>query len=224
MSGAVSVPAGDSLLLGSGKQLKLIDTDDFGLPPAAYSRSEDRGRWTGDRLFFANPQVYGAIAKLLARGMPYREIAEILEVSVNSVCAVAYREGTPIETLRERIGRLGLDVAQLTLETIRDLLADPVGRTKISAKDLAIIHGIATTNAQLLLGGPTARIDTTTASVPDHEAYLAYLKNVTPSATGLGAGNPAAKEAAPALPGGAPDALQQGAVIDVPTDPKPPAN
>lgn len=196
MSDAQSVPAGESLILGSGRQLALLDVDDVGLPPSAYTRSEDRGRWTGDRLFFAQPQIYGAIAKLLARGLPYREIGEILEVSVNTVCGVAYREGTPIETLRQRIGRLGLDVSQLTLEAIRDLLADPVSRLKMTAKDLAIVHGIATTNAQLLLGGATARIESAPTAVPDHEAYIQYLKNVTPSATGLRGQNPQPKAGA----------------------------
>lgn len=220
MNEAAKVPSGESLLLGSGAQLDLVATDDFGLPPAAYTRLEDRGRWTGDRLFFANPQVYGAIAKLLARGMPYREIADILQVSVNTVCGVAYREAIPIETLRDRIGRLGLDVAQLTLETIRDLLADPVSRLKISAKDLAIIHGIATTNAQLLLGGATARIDMSPPAVPDHEAYLQFLKNVTPLPTGLGGGNLGPKER--------PAAIEAGSVIEapssVPGQPEKPAN
>ena len=179
MSSAASVPAGDSLLLGSGRQLALLETDDFGLPPAAYTREEDRGRWTGDRLFLANPQVYGAIARLLARGMTYREIADILQVSVNTVCGVVYREQIPIETLRERIGRLGLDVAQLSLESIRELLADPEARRKISAKDLAIIHGIAATNAQLFTGGPTARIEAQQPVQLTHDAYLDAIKNVT---------------------------------------------
>lgn len=225
MSDASPVRSGESLILGNGAQLSLIDADEYGLPPGAYARSEDRGRWTGDRLFFANPQVYRAIARLLARGqMTYRDIAETLEISVNTVCGVAYREGVPIETLRERIGRLGLEVAQLSLEAIRDLLSDPVDRKKINAKDLAIIHGIATTNAQLLLGGATARIDTTTASVPDHEAYVAFLKTVTPLSTGLVGGNLQQKEGAPALPVGSPEASQNGAVIDVQSAPaKPPA-
>lgn len=209
MSDASPVRAGESLVLGSGRQLDLIDADECGLPASAYARSEDRGRWTGDRLFFAHPQMYRAITKLLARGEPYRAIAELLEVSVNTVCGVAYREGIPIETLRERIGRLGLDVATLSLEAIRDLLSDPIYRMKITAKDLAIINGIATTNAQLLLGGATARIDTTTASVPDHEAYLAFLKTVTPLPTGLGAGNPGPKEGAAGTP--------TGPALDVPS-------
>lgn len=217
MSDASPVRAGESLMLGSGRQLALLDVDEAGLPPAAYARSEDRGRWTGDRLFFAQPQIYGAICKLLARGLPYREIADILEVSVNTVCGVAYREGVPVETLRERIGKLGLDVAHLSLEAIRNLLADPLWIKEQSAKDLAIIFGISFEKAQLALGGATARIDTTLTAVPDHEAYLAYLKNVTPAATGLGAGNLGAKEGPAALQ----DGLGSGSaerVIDVPKD------
>lgn len=195
MSGASSVPAGDSLLTGSGRQLALIDADEAGLPPAAYQRLEDRGRWTGERLFLANPKLYGAVVKLLARGLTYREIAEVCEVSVNTVCGVVYREGITIETLRERIGRLGLDVAHLTLDTIRDLLADPEFRKRITAKDLAIIHGISFTNAQLALGGATSRTESVPLSPPDHEAYLAFLKNVTP--IGSGSENPQPKGSRP---------------------------
>jgi len=41
------------------------------------------------------------------------------------MCAVSLYEGAPIETIWERIGRLGLDVALLTVEAIRDMLAAP---------------------------------------------------------------------------------------------------
>lgn len=205
MSDASLVRSGTSLVLGNGSQLQLIDVDEAGLPASAYSSTEQRGRFTGERLFFANAQLYSAITKLLARGLGYREIAEICSVSVNTVCGVAYREGVPIETLRERIGRLGLDVAQLTLETIRDLLADPDARKKMTAKDLAIIHGITFSNAQLALGGATARIEKADLGKPGHDEYLRFiggLVNVTPAPIGLGAGNPGPKEGDAGTPGG----------------------
>lgn len=201
-----------SLILGNGQQLSLLDAqlDDAGLPPEAYEQSESFGRFTGDRIFSTNPRIYNAIAALLARGMPYREVSEICGVSVNTVCAISVREGTPIETIRERIGRLGLDVAQLSIEAMRDLLADPVLRGKLAFRDLAIAYGIATQNAQLLLGGATARIETMEAA-PTHEAYLAYLaalRNVTPARTGLSAETPDQKSEPAALPA--------AAVIDLP--------
>jgi len=206
----------DSMLLGNGTQLQLVDVDEAGLPAKAYEDFEARGRFTGERLFFRNPQLYSAIAKLLARGLTYREIADVAGVSVNTVCGVAFREGVPIETLRQRIGRLGLDVAHLTMECIRELLADPDWRRTASAKDLAIIHGIAFTNAQLALGGATARIETTDTTPPGHDDYLAYLRNVTPAPTGLAAGNPGQKEP----PSGAPG----GPALDVPAEPEKPTN
>lgn len=185
-----------SLMLGNGQQIDLLDPDDVGLPPAAYQRAEDRGRWSGDRLFFQHPRIYAACAKLLAKGqMAYREIGDTLGMSVNSVCAVAYREQIPIETLRERMGRLGLDVAMLSMECIRDLLADPEWRKEATAKDLAIIHGISFSNAQLALGGATSRTENVPQSPPDHEAYMAFIKNVT--ATGPRLENPPAKDARP---------------------------
>lgn len=195
------VRAGESLELGNGQQLALDGQilDDAGLPPQAYARMEESGRYTGERIFSGNPKLYRAVVALLGRGMPYREIADICSVSVNTVCGVAFREQIPIETIRERIGRTGLDVAQLSLEAMKDLLADPVARSGLSLKELAVAFGVATQNAQLLLGGATARVDHTQQAVPDHEAYLAFIKNVTPALTGLRDGIPAQK-AVQALP------------------------
>lgn len=212
MSDLSPVRAGESLLLGSGQQLQLVDVDEVGLPAAAYASTEQRGRFTGERLFSSNPALYGAITKLLSRGHTYREIAEVCSVSVNTVCGVAYREVRSVETLRERIGRLGLDVAQLSMECIRELLTDPDWRRAATAKDLAIIHGIAFTNAQLALGGATARLETTDVSRPGHDDYLRYLQNVTP--TGL-AGGIAEQKGLPGSPG--------GPALDVAAAPIPPA-
>lgn len=190
----------DSLILGNGVELELNlgTVDAAGLPPVAYQRAEEFGRFTGERIFSGNPKLYRAIVALLARGVPYREISEICSVSVNTVCAVCQREGTPIETIRERIGRLGLDVAALTVEAMRDMLADPVQRARLTLKDLAVAHGIAFQNAQLALGGVTARLDYGDKTpAPGHDDYLRYiegLQNVT--ATGSSAEKPALKEAA----------------------------
>ena len=221
MKAATVIPSGDSLLLGNGKQLTLLDADETGLPSEAYADHEARGRWTGERLFSANPKLYQAIVRLIARGLTYREIAEVCSVSVNTVCGVVYRERLPIESIRERIGRLGLDVAQLTLETIRDLLEDPDSRKKISAKDLAVIHGITLSNAQLVLGGATVRIETKDGAEPGHDDYLRFLKTVIPvTATGSGEETPATKEAASLpLPSSATDrsdaGTSEGATADV---------
>lgn len=205
-----------SLTLGSGRQLHLLEPDAVGLPESAYSDFEVRGRFTGERLFLRNPQLYNAIVKLLARALPYREIADICEVSVNTVCGVCLREGVPIETLRERIGKLGLDVAALTIETIRDLLADPEARRRFSIKDLAIVHGISAQNAQLFLGGATVRIGMEgPLQTPGHEDYLRFMeratKNVTP--TGSGGETPAQR----AL-------IDSALVIDLPVEAATPAS
>lgn len=186
----------ESLILGNGTQMALLDVDAAGVPAAAYEYNETFGRFTAERIFSQNNRLYMAIVNLLARGLPYREISEICGVSVNSVCAICLREGTPIETLRERIGRLGLDVALLTMESIRDMLADPAWRAEASMKDLAIVHGIATTNAQLLLGGATQHIVTSDAT-PGHDDYLRFVKRVIDvSATGSRAENLGQKGAA----------------------------
>lgn len=202
------IRAGESLVLGNGQQLSLAgELDDAGLPAQAYERLEETGRYTGERIFSSNPKLYHAIVKLLGRAMPYREIADVCSVSVNTVCGVAFREQIPVETIRERIGRTGLDVASLSLELIKDMLSDPVISRTLSLKDLSVAFGIATSNAQLLLGGATARVENTQATVPDHDAYLAFIRNVTPVLTGLRAGNPAPNAAAPSA--------LSGPVVDV---------
>lgn len=192
---AGSSPAQESLLLGNGQQLALLEVDEAGLPAEAYALAEQAGRFTGERIFSTNPKLYRAIVALLGRAVPYREISEICSVSVNTVCAVAQREGVPIETLRERIGRLSLDVASLTIEAIRDMLADPMVRAGLTLRDLSVAYGIASQNGQLFLGGATARIEVAEVA-PGHADYLAYIRNVT--ATGSVAENPALKGAAQA--------------------------
>lgn len=206
---STEISSESSLILGSGEQLPLIQVDEIGLPAVAYADAEARGRFTGERLFLENPKLYRAITKLLARGETYREIADICQVSTQTVTGVAHREGVPIETLRERLGRLGMDVARLSLEAMLELLHDPATRAKISAKDLSVIFGIVTDKAQLLLGGATARIETRDIVAPGHDDYFRMLADadakvremidVTPASTGLSAGNPDAKEGARAV-------------------------
>lgn len=200
----------DSLILGNGAQLQLVDVDEAGVPAAAYQRNESAGKFTGERIFSGNPKLYRAIVNLLGRDLPYREISEICGVSVNTVCAVAMRERIPVETIRERIGKLALDVAALTMETARDMLADPVARAKLSGKDLLIMHGIAFQNAQLALGGATARMDVVDKTpAPTHSDYERLLRNVTGTGLSgetpdqkraLGAGNDGAIEVATSTP------------------------
>jgi hypothetical protein len=184
------VRAGETLLTGRGEQLSLAgELDEAGLPAEAYARLEERGRFTGERLFSSNPRIYQAIVKLLARDLHYREIADVLGVSINTVCGVAHREGLPIETERERLGKLDMQVARLSAEELVRRLADPVERTKIPADKLAVILGIGTQNGQLLLGGATSRIDHGDTTPPAHDDYWQYVKPALP--TGSAPGNPA---------------------------------
>lgn len=207
----------ESLVLGDGRQLALLDADEAGLPPQAYALGEQAGRFTGERIFSTNPKLYRAIVALLARAIPYREISEICSVSVNTVCAVSQREGVPIETIRERIARLGMDVAALTLEAIRDMLADPDQRASMSIKDLAVVMGISFSNAQLAAGGATARMEIDHRAKPSHEDYERFIRNVT--GTGL-AGEEAAQKALTAGDGQAVE-LAPGAVTAAPVSADP---
>ena len=211
MSQIVKSSEAGSLVLGNGMELDLgLGVDDAGLPARAYERAEEFGRFTGERIFSTNPKLYRAIVALLARGVPYREISEICSVSVNTVCAVSQREGVPIETIRERIARIGFDVSMLTVEAMRDMLADPVARAKLTMKDLAVAHGIVTQNAQLLAGGVTARLDyADRAPAPGHDDYLAFLRKAK-DVTGSGSSGESAE------PIGA-DAAGLEPVIEVPS-------
>lgn len=199
MSGDASVVrAGESLITGAGAQLALVDLDADQIPAAAYARGEQRGRFTGERLFLENNRLYNAVVRLLARALPYREISEICEISINTVCGVAFREGIPIESLRERIARTGMMLAQLTQEAAVELLSDPASRAKLSGKDLMVMHGIAFTNAQLASGGATHRIESADITPPSHAAYLEAI-NVT--ATGSAGGKPPTNGGEPGEPG-----------------------
>lgn len=181
----------DSLLLGDGRQLKLLEIDELGLPGAAYDRLEERGHFTAERIFSQRPDVYRVIVKALGKEMGYREIADLCAVSVNTVGAVARREKIPIESIRQQLARLGFDGVRLTIETILEILGDPDLRRKISAKDLAIMNGILTANAQLLSGGMTANIGTGENVKAGHDDYLKFIKDVT--GTGLAGGKPGQK-------------------------------
>lgn len=207
----------ESLLLGNCRQLALLDdVDDAGLPAEAYQLNEASGRFTGERIFLANPKLYHVMASLLSRGLPYREISEICCVSVNTVCAVSLREKIPIETIRERVARMGLDVAFLSIEAIRDLLSDPIARSKLGLKELAIAFGIATQNAQLLSGGATARLETIEAS-PGHEEYQRLMRDVT--GTGLRAETPRLNGEVIDMPADAPQPAAEPVQAPVPPEP-----
>lgn len=212
--------ARESFLLGNGKQLDFLpDADPSEIPAEAYAAQESRGIFTGERLFQQNPRLYKGIVKLLGGGIPFWTIAETLSVSVNTVRAVREREGVTIDTEKNRIGGIALDVARLGFEELKRRLSDLDELAKLSAKDIAIMTGIATQNAQLLLGGPTARIETIEHGAPGHEDYLRYiaeLKNVT--ATGLAAETPALKEATAAALPAAPGAVIE---IDAAGEPRP---
>ena len=100
-----------------------------------------------------------------------------------------------------------MDVASLTLEAMRDLLADPAARARLTIKDLAVAHGIAFTNAQLALGGATARMgiadERPAATHDDYLRMMEEMQRVLPLPTGSGAENPAQKAGALPMPGAA---------------------
>lgn len=155
--------------------------------------AEERGEFSGARLFLRKPAVYKACAAALMSGElgGVKRIAKALGVSVNTVRAVRDREGISVDTLREKIAKTALCTALDMLERMRDESHEmPVGQ-------LAVPFGIVAEKAELYGGRATQRVETVTiAPIEDFNDYIAKLPSAHPAGMGLGAGTPGQKEAA----------------------------
>lgn len=100
------------------------------------------------------PRIYRAIAALSAGGYSSRDIAELLNVSKNTVGAVLVDCPNLVGTLKQRtasvLRRVTLLMAERMLEKYQDI---PIGQ-------LAVPLGIMSTHAQLLEGEATAIVET----------------------------------------------------------------
>ena len=126
-----------------------------------FKADEDRGEFTGERLYKNHPEKYRALVALLVEGLSVRRVCDVLKVSHHTVLAVRQREGSTIATLKERLAVLAADGAKLCVEAIVDRLFNPEDLKKISARDLSIIAGVLVDKGQLLSGGVTARVEIT---------------------------------------------------------------
>lgn len=115
------------------------------------------GEYSGDILRARQPQLYQAAIELLARGYGIRDTAQILKMSPRSIMAIRDREPEAIATIKHRVSKIWLDVAQLAAEVTRDkLLDDP---DSISFKDAAIGGAVAVDKHLVMSGEATQRIE-----------------------------------------------------------------
>lgn len=167
-----------SLIEQAGQQLELIRSDE--MDAEVFRDSEQQGEFTGARLFKQNPDLYRTIISLLAEGLGVIRIGKLLRVSPNTVMAVRDREPEAIDIAKKRIADLARRGAQVCVEGIVEALLDPERRTKVSAKDMAIIAGVLVDKSELLSGGATVRIGHVGdgAQHIDFNEYIEQLRRV----------------------------------------------
>ena len=163
----------DSLIKRDEAQLKLLQDD------AVFASEEHEPRnptFTAERLFLRNPDKYKLIVGLSGMGIGAIRASRMLNVSVNTVLAVREKEGDKVEIEKKRWGRLTRAASMLCLDIIIERLStEPADET---LKDLAITYGILTEKAELLMGGPTARIETREGKAVTHQDVLDYLHDL----------------------------------------------
>lgn len=133
--------------------------------------------FTGDRLAKMNPAKYDAIVKLWASGLPGSQISQALSCSRNTVAAVIRHEcgSATADEYRKAASTGHRTVASIGLRRLQNMVLDD--ENEISAWDLARIIQVSDNLAQLLAGGPTARVDYNT-SAPAADEYTAELERL----------------------------------------------
>jgi hypothetical protein len=177
-------------LLASGVQGELIPLEN--LPDDIFREEETPSmgvsRYTAERFFSKRPEDYKLCVGFLAAGLGLLHIARLLKVHHMTVAAVREREGSQIDIEKQRIRtnlRLAVGIASERLPEIMATLA---------ASQVPISTAILLDKLAQLDGEPTQRIEVTHKGHLTHEALAAELHSfpeaidVTPSATGSGAG------------------------------------
>lgn len=173
------------------EQLSLIPSTE--IDDGVFTEMEQRGVFTGERLKVRDPQRYQVVASLLAEGLGVKTVAALAKVSVHTVQAVRDHEPHLIATLKEDIAKTARSTARLCVDRLRDAVLNP--DSKISARDLAIITGVLVDKAELLSGGPTARLEIGEAG--GHGELQAFMEELRRRAqeTDLGGDSGGTKEA-----------------------------
>ncbi len=153
---------------------------------------------TGEYLFRNHPKIYRAIVRLRGRAFNLHEIAELLGVSVNTVRAVAQREGQTVDSEKEESARHLRRVGSKLIARIESDVESDAVMSETSLRDKAIAFGVITDKAQLLAGEATSIVEVQRHEVgPD--AWERAIKQALPAAPmGLGGSGSAANAALPA--------------------------
>jgi hypothetical protein len=141
------------------------------------------GEYTAERFEKNRPEDFKLVMYLLAKGHGPQFIedwfrAEHKKLSKNTVKAVRKKMGETIDLLRERLAgeafQAADDYREAALLILREIMASPARRGELTVRDvqsLEVASGIATQNAQLLSGQPTARVAIQDLRPPGHDDY-----------------------------------------------------
>jgi len=153
------------------------------VPDEVLASEESRGTYTADRYHNKHPHAYRAIVALLADGaLGMHRIADMVRASgtpcsVNTVAAIRDREPAIIERAQKQLSQVAYRGARMAIESIVDKLSDKDVLEGASLQQLGVISGILTDKAQLLAGGPTARMEVVRgATREDFEAFIAQVQ------------------------------------------------
>lgn len=177
-----------------------------------YSRMEVRGEFTGERLFARDPKRYTFIVSLLAEGtIPDAYIAQLVNVSRNTINSIRDRERIPIEQEKERILKNVRTGLRMVTERIVELAPT------MTARDAIIAAGVLAEKMQLLSGEATTIIQHAGEKVQhaDFNALLAALPAADVTELEMGSSARADEQKAgdavpvPAVPGDSESSVQQ---------------
>jgi hypothetical protein len=174
-----------SLLDIQASQPELIPASE--MPPELFGvcQSEPRSPvFTAGRYHQQNPEEYKLMVSLLFGDMlPIATVARMLGRSRNLVDAVYTREAASksVEQLKQQASREYRHLGKLGREALRQYMlhlpaVENLDINQLSAliQRIAVAIGIVDDKAELLSGGPTARIEHT-SKAGGHEAVLGYL-------------------------------------------------
>ena len=134
-----------------GGQLALFSEEE--IEKLLVSREVAVRKHTGAGLRATDPARYMEVCAALADGSEtYRQIAARLHVSRNLIRAVA-EQAENVDPLKKRIARRARGLASLCIERLTEIVLDD--SSKIAARDLAIVAGVAIDKSQVLTGEPT---------------------------------------------------------------------
>jgi hypothetical protein len=163
------------------------------MDPALFAAEEsgENPVFTGARLFATKPILYRAIVSLTAEGLGVRRIGSILHVSPNTVLAVRASEPELVDTEKRRLAGMAREGAKMIAESILEDMCNPEFVKKTSIKDRAIAFNVLSTQAELLSGSPTSRLQIINSSQQDMDVgeYCKMVRAEYDRRMGLRAGN-----------------------------------